>query len=308
MTNAARGSDNYSRWSELYGAGDDRNAASVPAGSNRLYVLGSHSHRIDSAVTVAESVGGEELFLLTTFEEGGQTLVGIDMPAAREAIGAIATGEDSGGESATYIEVVTHPYPYGADNYVGIWADRITFNKANPNAGKNWGLVPTVGDDDGGMEIGQYVDFHRTASGTEDYDARLIVHADGTLHMHDSDVSDSPINCASRGVHSQGTTNSWRWVKFSGGLAVCEYEGSSLSRSITNTSGAIYWGSTGSFPNFPFAFINAPQVSISLVSSGDAWCWTGGTTTTNVGTAYFGRGTSQTIDAAVRVTAIGRWK
>lgn len=117
-----------------------------------------------------------------------------------------------------------------------------------------------------------------------------------------------PVNTTGAGVHSQGVTGSWYWIKFSDGMAICEYEGSSISRSITSTSGSIYWGQTGSFPDFPVEFLYVPTIHCMLSGSGNCWCWTGGQSKENVGTMYFGRGTSSTFTAAVKLVAIGRWK
>ena len=117
-----------------------------------------------------------------------------------------------------------------------------------------------------------------------------------------------PINTTGAGVHSQGHDEYWYWVKFSDGMAICEYEGASITRNITSTSGSIYWGQTGSFPDFPVAFIYVPTIHCMLSGSGNCWCWTGGQSKENVGTMYFGRGTSSSFTAAVKLIAIGRWK
>lgn len=117
-----------------------------------------------------------------------------------------------------------------------------------------------------------------------------------------------PVNTTGAGVHSQGVDGSWYWIKFSDGMAICEYEGASITRNITSTSGSIYWGQTGSFPDFPVEFIYVPTISCMLSGSGNCWCWTGGQSKENVGTMYFGRGTSSSFTAAVKLIAIGRWK
>lgn len=117
-----------------------------------------------------------------------------------------------------------------------------------------------------------------------------------------------PINTTGAGVHSQGVDGSWYWIKFSDGMAICEYEGASITRNITSTSGSIYWGQTGSFPDFPVEFIYVPTIHCMLSGSGNCWCWTGGQSKENVGTMYFGRGTSSSFTAAVKLVAIGRWK
>lgn len=117
-----------------------------------------------------------------------------------------------------------------------------------------------------------------------------------------------PINTTGAGVHSQGVSGSWYWIKFSDGMAICEYEGASITRNITSTSGGIYWGQTGSFPDFPVEFLYVPTINCMLSGSGNCWCWTGGQSKTNVGTMYFGRGTSSSFTAAVKLVAIGRWK
>ena len=116
------------------------------------------------------------------------------------------------------------------------------------------------------------------------------------------------VNTVAAGVDSQGHDSDWYWIKFSDGMAICEYEGASISRSITSASGGIYWGQTGSFPDFPVEFTYVPTITCMLSGSGNCWCWTGGQSKENVGTMYFGRGTSQTLTGAVKLVAVGRWK
>lgn len=118
-----------------------------------------------------------------------------------------------------------------------------------------------------------------------------------------------PINTTGAGVHSQGHDNYWYWVKFSDGMAICEYEGASLTRNITSTSGSIYWGQDTTVPDFPFEFLFVPTINVALSGSGNCWAWNGNATNKSVGTVYFGRGTAYTNwSSAIKISAIGRWK
>lgn len=118
-----------------------------------------------------------------------------------------------------------------------------------------------------------------------------------------------PINTTGAGVHSQGHDNYWYWVKFSDGMAICEYEGASVSHNINSTSGSIYWGQDTTVPDFPFEFLFVPTINVALSGSGNCWAWNGNATNKSVGTVYFGRGTAYTNwSSAIKISAIGRWK
>jgi len=50
----------------------------------------------------------------------------------------------------------------------------VTVAKVDASAsGNRWGVVASVGQSDGGMEVGQYIDFHNTDGDTSDYSVRL---------------------------------------------------------------------------------------------------------------------------------------
>lgn len=118
-----------------------------------------------------------------------------------------------------------------------------------------------------------------------------------------------PVNTTGAGVHSQGVDGSWYWIKFSDGMAICEYEGASVSRNINSTSGSIYWGQDTTVPDFPFEFLFVPTINVALSGSGNCWAWNGNATNKSVGTVYFGRGTAYTNwSSAIKISAIGRWK
>lgn len=117
------------------------------------------------------------------------------------------------------------------------------------------------------------------------------------------------VNTTASGIDSQGVTGSWYWVKFSDGMAICEYEGASVSRNINATSGSIYWGQDTTVPDFPFDFLYVPTINVALSGSGNCWAWNGNATNKSVGTVYFGRGTAYTDwPSAIKISAIGRWK
>lgn len=50
------------------------------------------------------------------------------------------------------------------------------------SSGNNWNIVPTVGSS-GVMEVGRYIDFHNTNTGTSDFDARLQADSTNVLRV-----------------------------------------------------------------------------------------------------------------------------
>ena len=121
-------------------------------------------------------------------------------------------------------------------------------------------------------------------------------------------VLGNPVNTTAAGIDSQGHDSDWYWVKFSDGMAVCEYEGPSASFPATSQAGGIYYGSKSGLPDFPITFVYVPTMAVSLGTSGNAWTWVGNTSATNPGTVYIGRGASATLTAAIKLVAVGRWK
>lgn len=57
----------------------------------------------------------------------------------------------------------------------------IAYKTTSGNISSYWGIIPVVGSSDGVMEIGRYLDFHRTSSNVADFTFRLDNSADGTL-------------------------------------------------------------------------------------------------------------------------------
>jgi len=64
-----------------------------------------------------------------------------------------------------------------ADNATN--ADKL-FGKSDSKAGDRWGVIPHIGTD-GAMEVGKYLDFHRTDSDTTDFNPRLEASTTGLL-------------------------------------------------------------------------------------------------------------------------------
>ena len=129
-----------------------------------------------------------------------------------------------------------------------------------------------------------------------------------TIEAASITVGGYAVNTTAAGVDSQGHNSDWYWVKFSDGMAICEYEGPSASFAATSQAGGIYYGSKSGIPDFPVAFIYVPTICVSLGTSGNAWTWVGNTSATNPGTVYIGRGASATLTAAIKISAVGRWK
>lgn len=57
----------------------------------------------------------------------------------------------------------------------------IAYKTTSGNISSYWGIIPVVGSSDGVMEIGRYLDFHRTSSNVADFTFRLDNSANGTL-------------------------------------------------------------------------------------------------------------------------------
>lgn len=54
-----------------------------------------------------------------------------------------------------------------------------TYGAATAGTKDTWGLVPVIGDSDGVMEVGKYIDFHTTDGNTADYDVRITAATTG---------------------------------------------------------------------------------------------------------------------------------
>ena len=93
---------------------------------------------------------------------------------------------------------------------------------------------------------------------------------------------------------------------------MCEWNEPAYSKSITSSSGSIYYYQGGAV-DFPFTFTSVPFVSLSVIAedattNNNAWAVPRQVTTSTMGGYYVYRGTSATFNAYVRIVAVGLWK
>lgn len=163
-----------------------------------------------------------------------------------------------------------------------------------------------------------YIDFHPNGTKT-DYRTRII---DDGAHFNLVSSAGSSTSFLVNGkmistLESSGASGSWRYIKFTSGLAICFHEAVCPGNFANNSWGnGIYYSSAYIFSNFPFSFAVVPScmasitvadpgyttISLGIFSEPNAtltkpprfWCWRQGSQT--IGHPY------------MNLTVIGRWK
>ena len=127
------------------------------------------------------------------------------------------------------------------------------------------------------------------------------VEASGTFKINGNDMADH--------VVAQGTSGIWRWRKWASGDAECRMR-TVKTFATTTPWGSLYYdvGKSGGWA-FPFAFKEAPNVSIDLLNGSLFPVANDDATASNACTFYaISAGAYNSLKCTIEVKAEGRWK